>query len=495
VRSAVEDLPPDPDSSGCLCVVASFVNAARTVDDVTKEAAKRVMMSPVLSDFIEFRFADLGSHPGQDGDYSAGLRAIVNALLRPQAIAGRNYFAVVVVDRSAVIAAHVLSQCAGSPFISALRPRFFGISNSDDRPARDRSGPPRIMTSPTGIWSKNDDMVAVLYRFADGLQRSLVASHETGLPAAELAGLRTRYHQQARPAVGPGAATDHAPGQGPDVLASPPPSAVTASVPVLGNQQASVPPPSIVSASAGAPAPAAADEADVALASPERREPPKPASRARRWLPELRWQRGEQPAAGAADAEPEPSIERLVYLLIVGDESSREEAALNRGRSALLEVDKKLAELPGFSFRVRMLYGDEDSLRGEMREAGQLGRRDVKRIVGGGDFAAVLDHIRASLRRDPAARKVADVSPTVLLFTPEPPLADATAAGLFRELALEAMVIWALPRSAKALLSESFTDVVGVQVIADDQGVADEVAALLGDAADAVQATAAKADT
>jgi hypothetical protein len=358
-------------------------------------------------------------------------------------------------------------------------------------------------------------MVAVLYRFADGLQRSLAASNETGLPVAELAGLRARHHEQATPAVGLGAAAGHASDRLPDMLAGPAVPAAAATVPGPGNQQAPAPHPSIASGSVSAAAPAAApvaeprqhpspagqlaagnpapDEADAGIGSPERLEPPKP-SRARRWLPELRWQRGEQPATGVPDAEPEPGVERLVYLLIVGDESSREEAALNRDRSALLEVDKRLAELPGFSYRVRMLHGDQDSLRGEMRGAGQLGRRDVKRIVGGGDFPAVLEHIRASLRRDVATRKAAEMSPMVLLFTPEPPLADATAAELFRELALEAAVIWALPRNAKALLSETFTDAPGVRVIADDEGVADEVAALLGDAAEAEPRTAAKAD-
>jgi hypothetical protein len=481
----------DPDSSGCLCVVATFTKAAPNVEDVTREAAKRVMMSPALSDFVEFRFADLGPHPGLGGDYSGALRAIANALLGPHALSARNHFVVVVVDRSAVVAAQLLSQSAGGAFITDLRPRLLGISNTDDRPARDRSGPPRIMTSPTGIWSKKDDLAAVLYRFADGIQRSLLTSHETGLPAAELAGLRTRYHQET-PAAGDAGGLPMS--QEPDVLAdsdSPaaavaaPATTVVAAPPEPAAAAQALPPagpPALAPASPAQPAGQAGRPAQPA--SPA--EPPKPASKIRRWLPGVRWQREEEPVA---DAAAEPTIERLVYLLIVGDVSSREETALNRNRSALLEVDKKLAELPGFSFQVRMLHGDEDGLRGEPRPAGLLGRRDVKRIVVG-DFAVVLEHISASLRRDPVARKAAGLSPTVIVFTPEPPLADATAAELFRELALEAMVIWALPRSAKALLSEAFTDVPGVRVIADDQGVADEIAVLFGDASETVQAAA-----
>ena len=421
-------------------MVASFDSAARTVGEVAAEAAKRVMMSPVLGDFIEFGFAALGPQPGEGGDPSAALRAITDALLGPQAIAGLNYFAVVVVDRSAVVAEQLITQCAGSPFISDLRPRFLGISNSDNRPARDRPGAgARIVTSPTGIWSAKDDMVAVLYRFADTLQRSLAVTHEAGLPASELAGLRARYHQHATLAIGPGPASGHAP----DMLASDPLAPVTAAAPEPERQPA--------------PGPAQADtvgqppsaqlqpvhrDAEPALASPELDELPRPASQARRWLPELRRERRKQTETGTEDAGARTSTERLIYLLIVGDASFHDEVALNRNRSALLEVDKKLAELPGFSYRVRMLYGDEDSLRGELREAGQLGRRDVKRTVASGDFAAVLDHIERSLRRDRAVSKAAsgDEFPMVLLLTPEPP-SPRRSGRAFRDLAREAMVV------------------------------------------------------
>ena len=155
--------PPDPDSRGCLCVVVSFVSAARTIVEVTAEAAKRTMMSPVLSDFIELRFADLGPQPGQAGDRSAAVRRVTDALLTPQGIAGRNYFAVVVVDRSAAVAEQMLSDCAASPFLTPLRARFLGISNSDDRPGggvvKEPGSVPDIVTSPTGVWSRKEDLV------------------------------------------------------------------------------------------------------------------------------------------------------------------------------------------------------------------------------------------------------------------------------------------------------------------------------------------------
>ncbi len=514
--------PPDPDSDGCLCVVASFVSAAQTIDEVTAEAAKRAMMSPVLSDFIEFRFADLGPQPGQTGDRSVATRRVTHALLNPQSIAGRNYFAVVVVDRSAAVAEQVLSDCAASPFLAALRMRFQGISNSDDRLGRglvrESSSFPDIVTPPTGVWSKKEDLVDVLRRFADELQRYFSARHEPGLSAEELSELRARYHQHitqqladavpADASASPvGAAPD--PSQALDMLAGDPRSAQAAEAQTPGDQQAHVPQDPAEQLASNAQQPprhqqpqsrsAAGQESEEDASTPEsapsgQPESAGPGSRIRRWFPDLRRRRGQpevgEPEGGSQDAE--PKTEGLIYLLIVGDESCRDEAALNRSRSALLEVDKKIAELPEFAYQVRMLHGDEDGLRGDLREAGQLGRRDVKRTVASVDFAAVLESVRASLKRDRVPLKAADATawPAVVFLTPEPPLADTVAAELFRSLAREASIIWALPKSAKALLSEAFTDAPGVRVIADDPAVADEIAALLSSGADPVAAGA-----
>ena len=163
MSDALGATPPDPDSDGCLCVVASFFSAARTINEVTAEAAKRAMMSPVLSDFIEFRFADLGPQPEQGDDRSPAIRRITDALLNPQGIAGRNYFALVVVDRSAAVIDQMLSDCAASPFLDKLPMRSLGIANSDDRPnrgqAREPHSSPEIVTSPRGVWSRKDDLV------------------------------------------------------------------------------------------------------------------------------------------------------------------------------------------------------------------------------------------------------------------------------------------------------------------------------------------------
>jgi hypothetical protein len=477
--------PPDPDSDGCLCVVVSFVGAAGAIEEVTHAAAKRVMMSPLLSDFVEFRFADLGPQPGHGGDRSAAVRRVTNALLNPRGIAGRNYFALVVVDRSAAAAEQVLGDCAASPFLGQLGMRPLGIANADDRPgrepARQAGTPPEIMTSPTGVWSRKEDLVDVLRRFAIQLQRDFSARHKPGLSAGELADLRQSYHEYLakRAAAGspaPGAeASGTAASPGIDLLAGDPeaPKSKPEEAPETGEEAPGdhLEPsgPSAVSVHSEPSGPSEAGG---------------PASRARRWIPRLIKRQAEAGAAEPQDnaEDAAPKTEGLVYLLVVGDESCRDEAALNRSRHALLEVDRKIADLPGLAYRVRMLHGDEDGLRGGLREAGQLGRRDIKRTVASTDFAAVLEGVRASLRRDRVALEADDATtrPAVVFFTPEPPLADTVAVELFRDLAQEASIIWALPRNSEALLSGAFAGAPGVRVITDNLATADEITAVLG---------------
>lgn len=489
--SDVRDVTPsDPDSDGCLCVVASYLGAARAIEEVTQAAAKRVMMSPVLSDFVEFRFADLGPQPGHGGDRSAAVRRVTNALLNPRGIAGRNYFALVVVDRSAAVAEQVLGDCAASPFLGQLGMRPLGIVNADDRPGRGPAGrtgtPPEIMTSPTGVWSRQEDLVDVLRRFAIRLQRDFSARHKPGLSAGELADLRKSYHEylaQRVPASSPapGAeASGTAASPGIDLLA--------------GNPQAPGNKPE-EALKTGEEAPGDHLEPSGPAGNSGHSRPSEaggPVSRARRWIPQLIKRQAEaaEPPDNAADAA--PKTEGLAYLLVVGDESCRDEAALNRSRHALLEVDRKLADLPGFAYRVRMLHGDEDGLRGGLREAGRLGRRDIKRTVASTDFAAVLEGVRASLRRDRVALEDGDATPrpAVVFFTPEPPLADTVAVELFRDLAREASIIWALPRNSEALLSGAFAGAPGVRVITDNLATADEITAVLASGTGTVETEA-----
>ncbi|MGH3171031.1 MAG: hypothetical protein ACRDN0_34840, partial [Trebonia sp.] len=412
--------PIDPDAEGCLCLVVSFAGAARTVDEVTAEAARRVAMSPVLSDFIEFRFADLGPQSAHGDDRSGAIRRITDALLDAPAIAGRSYFAIVLVDRSAMVAEHVLTGCAISPFLAALRMRYLGICNSDDRP-RARADPdgfaPDIVTSPGGIWTRRQDLVDVLRRFAGELQHYFAARYESGLSAEEIGEIRAKYSQRVASETAAGtsggvsgsqsasaaaiAAAETVPDPAADLLADDPgesddPGASANGQPGSGEREGET-----SAAASGTSGDAAPELVPVTLApvpSPAGTGESQPESRRKRWITELRRKKIQR-----QDDDPQetgPKTEALAYLLVLGDEPLGDEAALNRSRSALLETDKRIAGLPGFAYRIRMLYGGEEGLRGDLRDAGSLTKRDVRRTVASTDFAAVLEGIGVWLRRD-----------------------------------------------------------------------------------------------
>jgi pyruvate/2-oxoglutarate dehydrogenase complex dihydrolipoamide acyltransferase (E2) component len=480
----------DPDSEGCLCVVASYTRAARLISEVTAEAAARIMMSPSLGDFLEFRFVDLGPQPGQSGDRARAVRRVSDELLRSGGGAGRNHFALVVVDRSADSVDQVLSGCATSPFLAALRMRFLGIASFDDRQARD--GWPAgdgafagIVTSPTGAWRDMNALVEVIRQHGEELMRYFATRREPGLSRDELDSLWTRYTPDAAEPAAPAA---------PAPLASPAGEDAE-------DAEDAVPPPDVLAMDAAGPAAEPPETDPSAVAEPPgaqrdvKPDPhpdaaaaePGPARRpVSRWLPEVRWRRGQRPATDDGDAPAaRPRTHGLAYLLITGHENAYDDPAMNRLRSVVIEVDKKLAELPGAAYQVRLLHGSDETLRGDPRPAGQLGRRDVKRSVTGADFAAVLRNLRPIVRRDVAAARAAGQPvrrPAVVLFTPDPPLADTVAVEVYRDFAAEASITWVVPKIAEALVSPEFTRASGHPLSADDEMVADDVAAALGDA-------------
>lgn len=549
--------PIDPDAEGCLCLVVSFAGAARTIGEVTAEAARRVAMSPVLSDFIEFRFAELGPRPAHGDDRSDAIRRVTEALLDAPVTAGRSYFALVVVDGSAMTAGNVLTGCAISPLLAALRMRYLGICNSDDRPHA-RADPdgfaPDIVTSPSGIWTRRQDLVDVLRRFAGELQQHFAARYESGLSAAEIEAIRAKYGQ---PAASEAAAGDSEGATGSQSAAAAATVAATVAATAVaatavagtavaqtapdpaadllaedlraadlladGAAEADHPgqadgqgasgrdretPATAASGTSGDGAPELVPAARAAVPSPAEADEAQPGSRRKRWITGLRRKKVQRQDEDPGEAG--PKTEALAYLLVLGDlvlgdETLGDEAALNQGRSALLETDKAIAGLPGFAYRTRVLYGDEEGLRGDLRDAGSLTRRDVRRTVASADFAAVLEGIGAWLRRDGVPPPMADsvpspiadgaspptadrVPPTadgapkrtvVVFFALEPPLADTVAAEVFHDLARRVPIIWVLPKNARSLLSEAFTSPPCVRVIPSEEGAAHEVAAVL----------------
>ena len=176
----------------------------------------------------------------------------------------------------------------------------------------------------------------------------------------------------------------------------------------------------------------------------------------------------------------------LVYLLLVADQDGVADPAPGRLQSLLLELARQHAAQPSCGYQVRLVHGNDGDLRGELREAGNLGRRAVKRAVNTADFTAVLRSVRSSLHRDRGlvetiarAAGLSVAPPAVVLVTADPPMADLRAAAEFGGLAAEAIVMWVVPENLEELVSPAFGPAGGAAVIGEHQAAAGEVLRLL----------------
>jgi len=494
-NDGLDQIAPDPDSEGCRCVVASFVSAASLVERVSAEAAKRIMMSPTTGDFVEMRFASLGPQQGPGDGLANAVRRVTDEILNPPVHSGRNHFALVVIDKSAATAEEVLTRCAAEPFLARLRLRLLGIASNDDRLPGDRASAQEpgsfweIVVSPSGAWRRESDLVDVLRHYGDELLSYFSAQQLPGLSLGELAVIKSRYQQYsaqgaAAGAPAPSTTTDN-PGPESDLLEAGTVVVPQGQAPAQADreddhqprlEQAEEEPEADENESA-----AAAESAAEKPENPDEQDPAQPAERPvsfrSRWLPGVYWPRGNRKAADEAGSA-EPVARALVYLLIAGDGPSADHAAWERSRAALLEADRKFAAAPGVACLVRALQGDEGSLAGELREAGRLTRRSVKRPVTDADFAAVLEKIRGMLRRDRAlvgASEGAEVRAAIVIFAPDPPLVDPATVEVFAELTREALVTWVVPKESEGLLTPALGESAGAQVHTDYEAVAEEL--------------------
>jgi hypothetical protein len=444
----------DDGAEGCLCLVAGYAKQDGLIARVTDEAGQRVKMSPMLGDFLRLRFLDLGPQPGRAGDRLRPVRRIAAELMATEESAGRSHFALIIIAKSAATIEGLLGACAAEPFLAGLRVRYAGIASTDDRPPG--TGFADIVSSPTGQWGGRD-LVDALRRQCDELPRFFTTGDDPGLSRAELTALR-QTHGAGGDAVDD--REDGGEGGESDVLDD-----------------------------AGPPGgmPAAAD----AVPGPVTR---RPASGVSRWLPGLPWRAGRRPAPAGPPA-PGPGHTGLVYLLAVGEQDSMEDRALGRLRSALAEVDKKLAGQRACAYRVRLLHGDVGEVHGELLDAGRLGRRAAKRSVRADDFGELLQGVRACLRRDSAQVEAAAraegqtvARPAVVIFSADPPMADRSSALAFADLTAEAAVVWVVPADSQGLVSPTFANAPTAAVIGQHQAVADEICQLLSAAGAYAQA-------
>jgi len=480
-----------PDSESCLCVVASYASVAELMESITTEAAARLMMSPSLGDFIELRFASLGTDPEDGSRDAAAVHRIIAELLRPRIGTGRSYFALLVVDRSAAVVEEVLAACAGSTYLAGLPLRQRGIASRPSRPDAPQpaaGADADIVVAPAGSWRRND-LVNELRRYGDDLLRQCAASQHPGLSEGEIAALRSRYEED-RTAAQPGPEPPTPEQRGPTESAPPTEPLPADALPAIMAVDVLEPPPEPPER----PAETAEPTAGPATGAPPRAGWPRPWPRWRAELPRRRSDPGE-PGAGAEVSEPEadgqraePGVSGIVYLLVTGETKVEDRAAWKRGRSALLDIDAKIATVPGAEFRVRVLHGNEQLRRGELRPAGQVTRRDLKDPVTHADFAVVLTEIRAMLDRDRLLTHppgTAPGRPAVVFFAPDPPLADPAAARAFRDLAAGASILWIVPKAAAELIAAAFTEAPGTTFLTDNDAVAEEAAMLLAVAAGA----------
>jgi hypothetical protein len=390
------------------------------------EAATRIMRSPVLGDFIEIRFVDLGSRPRRKGTVNASaIPRIVDELWRPPAVFDRNYFAFAVIDPSAGRAEKVLSQLTASPPVPALPIRQRGLAAVDDRkPAKARQNgdlpAPDDLIQPLSSLSLGN-LASALRSFAREAMLDFASGEEQGLTHAQIRLLR--------PAKDENEIRDN---PEPEVNHGPGPDAPDSPVPRPGPTRRR-----------------ARDHSQAATGSPS------------------------PPVADETDARPD----KLVLLILNEDLWPGERDTYRRRQSTLLELDRKIGELPQLSCQVHALTASPDAAESHPRRAGQLSRRDISLSPTSLDFARSLEIIQSALKAD-----LASLTPTsrpfIVFFAGDPPFADPVSAEIYGELALEASVIWVLPEQSAELLSPAFAG-HGAHIITDQETAVDDILHLL----------------
>jgi len=444
----------EDDSEGCLCLVAGYAKTSGLIATVTSEAEKRIMRSPMLGDFLQLRYVDLGPPPGDVGDRSRPVRNISAELMTAGGSAGRSHFALVVFASSATTIERLLASCAAEPFLAGLRIRFAGIAGQDDRAPGARFAD--IVSSATGKWGA-PGLVDALYRRCDELPRYFAARGEPGLTRDEVAAVQQAYGATA---VVDRTETTSDDGRESDVLGDPEPDAAASGPPVVVG--------------------AVVRDDDV-----------RAGQAVSRWLPALRRRGGQQ----SDQPVPAPSTAGLVYLLVVGEPDSMDDPALGRLQEALVELDKRLASQRACAYRVRLVHGDDNALHGEVRDAGALSRRAAKRSARADDFGALLKGVLASLRRDGAqveavakAAGQAVTRPVVVIVTADPPMADRSSAAAFADLAAAAAIVWVVPANSQGLVSPTFASRPTVAVIGEHPALTEDIWDLLSAAGAYAQA-------
>ncbi len=450
----------EPDSEGCLLVVGSYSYRAGFVSEVTAQVSRQVLASPALSDFFDVKFADLGPLPdlGADPDrpaaHAQAVGRLVRELTRHGGFAARNYFAVVIVDRSAAAVMQLFRACSNDDIVGQLLVNWLGIASLDDRDRAcrkaDLAAALPIMVAADGSWKKSE-LVAELHRYAENLMSDFATAERTGISLARLDELRPEEHEEQ-------AQTD-------DRLERPGPEMPRA---------ASV---AMLPAEAGR----AGRAGGTGWGSRTAKGEPAPLPW-RHVAARLPWRAGRALSDGQAEAgapaEPRSRRAGVVYLILSSNAVTGEQASWRRSRSMLLALDDKLAAVPRIAYQVRAAQVAADVTRDNLRPAGQISRRGLKRTEERTDLSRVLAGINRAMTRDVAGLLRAGTSivrPAVVIFAADAPLADLATIEAYEELVAKADITWVAPEKVLALLSPRFAQLSGTEPIVYHDAVADEV--------------------
>ncbi|MEV7806959.1 hypothetical protein AB0O28_28825 [Microbispora sp. NPDC088329] len=501
----MRSLPEESDSQGCLLVVASYADLASTLERVTKDAATRLLMSPVIGDFIELRLVDLGHRPPGDGVPAAAVERIVNEITRPAGGASENYFGLLVVDGSAATVERLLDACRADRTMAALPLRCRGFAAKDDRhigdtqtgmesaEGREEVAPPAagsvdIVVPEAGRWTRRG-MVDDLKRYAEDLLHHFATTHVSGLTGDDLDSIRRA--RTSSPEDGDVEADDV-------VLDLEPAAGVAnepaADQPLPGNRPSSESVVPALSSAAVAPSahpmpPAGSAGAPSKPVIAARLRPAAPVS-AVTVLRRLAGRLLRRPPAAPADPLPVATAPApyeadgavaLVYLAIAEGVTVDDSDAWRRGRSLIQEIDKRIAAIPGAAYRIRVVTSLDEPAERAPRPPGELSRRDIRRSASRFDFIELLVKLKAQISGDLATiggSPPPAVRPAVVVFAADVPMGDVVTMQEYLELVGTASVIWITPLESSALLSPEFA-VDGVRVLTDHDGIADEVATYL----------------
>lgn len=422
---------PEPDTEGCLIVVAGYDDLAFDLELVTNEAARGIMASPSLGDFFEVCFANLGPRPIALAEDNAAAALIAGKLTHPDTISGLNYFALVVADRSETAAEQLLTDCDAHPIIKQLplRRRVLAIADSPD-PDPEPVG--EQVPAPGTAFRNRSDLARELQRYAQELLQAFAAGDEPGLTPDQLDQIGSAGERQA----------------------------VNEQLPRLS---------------------------ETGWPEPGRRQLARPIDALRlapRKAANWQWRNRGHTSHGRQTAAPPPlaaidgparQAPGLAYLILIANRNIVPRRLRRRGRSVVRKLDRALAADPYADHRVRVLQSaGRTSIIGPA-QAGRLKRWSISRPI---DLSLprALSVIRSDIECDLARGIIQD--PAVVFYAAAMPCADATTVALHTKLANEASVTWIAAGHLAGLLPSRLTDKAS-HVLHDTRETVSQVITLL----------------